>query len=176
MVLARLAGALGATDLLDAVPLVPGAAASAMESSDLDGVEPPGRLLAIVGAGPAGVSAREGALKLREAARFPAEGYDVEYLLHGSAVPLSADDHLVWLSPPDSDGLVSGVARAAEAEHVRVTSVTESSNLPVVLAQIPLTIRLQLLALRFVQLRGQDPDTVIVGAWDDHDLWSTGGP
>src|SRR3712207_7174955 len=34
------------------------------------------------------VTAREGALKLREAARRLAEGFDAEYLLHGSAVPL----------------------------------------------------------------------------------------
>ena len=54
----------------------------------------------ITGAGPAAITAREGALKVREAARVLAEGYDVEYLLHGSAVPLGRRDHLVALDAP----------------------------------------------------------------------------
>ena len=53
------------------------------------------------------ITAREGALKVREAARFLAEGYDAEYLLHGSAVPLTGDDRLVALTPPDSDGFMT---------------------------------------------------------------------
>ena len=48
----------------------------------------PERLLVLAGAGPAAVTAREGALKLREGAQLPAEGYEAEYLLHGTAVPL----------------------------------------------------------------------------------------
>jgi NADPH-dependent glutamate synthase beta subunit-like oxidoreductase len=39
-----------------------------------------------------------------------AEGYDAEYLLHGSAVPLDHRDRLVALSPPDPGGLVEAVA------------------------------------------------------------------
>jgi hypothetical protein len=42
-----------------------------------DAVAQPSRLLVVAGEGPAGVTAREGALKVREASRFPAEGYDV---------------------------------------------------------------------------------------------------
>ncbi len=136
----------------------------------------PDRLLVIAGEGPAAITAREGALKLREAARLPAEGYEVEYLLHGSAVPLGASDHLVALSPPDTDGLVDAVARAAGAEGVRVTSLVEPADLPAVLAQIPLTVRLQLLALRFAQEGGQNPDEVITGAWADDRLWEIGAP
>jgi hypothetical protein len=37
-------------------------------------------------------------------------------------------------------------------------------------------VRLQLLAERFAAERGQDPDRVIVGAWDDKALWSIGYP
>ena len=48
---------------------------------------PPPRLTVLFGAGPAAVTAREGALKLREASRVLAEGFESEYLLHGSAVP-----------------------------------------------------------------------------------------
>ena len=40
------------------------------------------------------------------------------------------------------------------------------------LAQLPLTVRLQLLALRFALERSQDPDTVIVGAWNDPATWA----
>src|SRR5207247_5049466 len=118
--------------------------------------------------------AREGALKLREASRFPAEGYDVEYLLHGSAVPLTADDHLVSLSPPDANGLVEGVAKAAEAEGIGVTRVIEPADLPPVLAQIPLVSRFQLLALRFAIERGENPDLVIERAWAGDELWAIG--
>jgi glucosamine--fructose-6-phosphate aminotransferase (isomerizing) len=45
-----------------------------------------------------------------------------------------------------------------------------------VLAQIPLTVRVQLLALRIAIERGQDPDKVIVGHWDDPGLWALGSP
>ena len=63
-----------------------------------------------------------------------------------------------------------------EAEHVPVTRLAEPADLPVPLAQIPLTARLQLLALRFALERGQDPDTVIVGAWNDPATWAIGAP
>jgi glucosamine 6-phosphate synthetase-like amidotransferase/phosphosugar isomerase protein len=115
-------------------------------------------------------------LKLREASRFPAEGYDVEALLHGHAVPLDARDHLVLLTPPDTDGLIDGVAAAATAEGVPVTRVHEPSDLPPVLAQIPLVVRLQLLALRFANERGFDPDVAIERAWADEGLWTIGSP
>jgi glucosamine--fructose-6-phosphate aminotransferase (isomerizing) len=91
-------------------------------------------------------------------------------------VPLTADDQLVALTVPDQDGFVEGVARAAEAEGIRVARVAETAALPSLLAQIPLTVRLQLLALRFATSRGQDPDKVIVGAWDDPGLWKIGSP
>jgi glucosamine--fructose-6-phosphate aminotransferase (isomerizing) len=115
-------------------------------------------------------------LKVREAARFPAEGYDLELLLHGHAVPLDRHDHLVLLSPPDPDGLLEGVATAARTEDVPVTVVQEPSSLPPLLAQIPLTVRLQALALRYAVERGYDPDVAIERAWADEDLWAIGSP
>jgi glucosamine--fructose-6-phosphate aminotransferase (isomerizing) len=48
--------------------------------------------------------------------------------------------------------------------------------LPPLLSQIPLTVRLQMLALRFAVEGGQDPDTVIVGSWADDGLWRIGRP
>jgi glucosamine--fructose-6-phosphate aminotransferase (isomerizing) len=130
----------------------------------------------LTGAGPAAITAREGALKAREGARFLAEGYDAEYLLHGSAVPLTAADRLVALSPPDPSGLVDAVATAATKQGIPVDRLVEPADLPPLLAQIPLTVRLQLLALAFAKARGQDPDTVIVGAWADPGMWAIGSP
>ncbi len=177
IVLARLAGALGAqTCAPDVLARVPDAVSAAIEDPGIQDIVQPERLLLIFGEGPGSVTAREGALKVREASRFLAEGYDVEYLLHGSAVPLTRADHLVALAPPDTDGFVDAVGRAAEAEGIAVTRLLETSDLPPVLAQIPLTVRLQMLALRFATERRQDPDVVIAGAWADEALWSIGSP
>jgi glucosamine--fructose-6-phosphate aminotransferase (isomerizing) len=177
LLLARVARELG-SEAVDpgALARVPGAVRDAIASPGTDGFAPPERLLVLSGEGPASVTAREGALKVREAARFPAEGYDLEYLLHGHAVPLGPRDRLLLLEPPDTDGLVAGVARAAEAEGVPVTRVVETADLPPLLAQIPLVARLQLLALRFATARGFDPDVAIERAWADEGLWAIGSP
>jgi glucosamine--fructose-6-phosphate aminotransferase (isomerizing) len=175
LLLARIANGLGAGSLdAEEVAKVPGAVRAAIENPGTAGVGVPRRVLVICGEGPASVTAREGALKLREASRTLAEGYDVEYLLHGSAVPLTSGDHLIALSPPDTNGLVDGVAGAAGRQGVAVTRVAEPSGLQPFLAQIPLTVRLQMLALRFAIERDQDPDHVITGPWGDPALWQIG--
>ncbi|HEY0277187.1 MAG TPA: hypothetical protein VGC32_02850 [Solirubrobacterales bacterium] len=134
---------------------------------------PPRRLTVLFGAGPAAVTAREGALKLREASRVLAEGFESEYLLHGSAVPLTEDDHLIALDPDaDPTGLTAEVARAAEHEGIAVTRLTPPPDLPPLLAQLPLTARLQALASDWADLRVVDPDTVITGAWAADSFWS----
>ena len=174
--LALIAQELGAMSLDDAaLRAVPNAVQAAIDDPGLDAIPVPRRLLVITGAGPSSVTAREGALKIREAARVPAEGYDVDHLLHGSAVPLDGRDHLVTLEPP-VEALVSGVGRAAAAEGVGLTELREPSSLSPLLAQIPLTVRLQMLALRMAGLGNHDPDRVIVGAWADEALWRTGAP
>jgi glucosamine--fructose-6-phosphate aminotransferase (isomerizing) len=90
VLLARLAAGLGAEHVTqEAVEGVPAAVGEAVDASGTQSISIPSRLLVLFGEGPSAVTAREGALKVREASRFPAEGYDVEYLLHGSAVPLS---------------------------------------------------------------------------------------
>lgn len=175
--LALLAAELGAVSITEEkLALVPGSVRNAIEASGIGDVPTPRRLLVFVGAGLASWTAREAALKVREAARFLAEGYDAEYLLHGSAVPLTADDGLVLLTPPDPDGFVTALGDAAKAEGVPVFHLDEPSPLPGALAQIPLTVRTQLLALRIAVEHGQDPDKVIVGKWDDPALWSIGSP
>ena len=77
---------------------------------------------------------------------------------------------------PDADGFVEAVTVAAEAEGIPAYRLSEPAPLPMLLAQIPLTVRLQLIAARFARARNQNPDKVIVGRWDDADLWAIGAP
>jgi glutamine---fructose-6-phosphate transaminase (isomerizing) len=175
-VLALVAGELGAEGLgPEAVVAAADAAEAALAAPDLDAVPEPERLLVLAGAGPEAVTAREGALKLREAARLAAEGYDAEYLLHGSAVPLGRRDGLLLVGP-DEDGLLTGLGEAAEAEGVAVGRIGGAQPGDELMSQIPLTVRLQLLALRRAEEGGHDPDTVITGAWAAEALWSVGAP
>jgi glucosamine--fructose-6-phosphate aminotransferase (isomerizing) len=177
VLLARLTGALGVSSFgPEALAGIPDAVRDAIAEPETEAIAQPARLLVITGEGPSSVTAREGALKVREASRLPAEGYDIEYLLHGHAVPLSRDDRIVALTPPDSDGLVEGVAKAAEKERIPVSRVHEPAGLPPLLAQIPLVVRLQILALRFARDRGFNPDVAIEGAWADEGLWAIGPP
>jgi glucosamine--fructose-6-phosphate aminotransferase (isomerizing) len=177
LALGMLASAMGADSVTDdTLASLPGSVRGALEAPGTDAVPVPRRILTIVGAGHSAVTAREGALKVREASRTLAEGYDAEFLLHGTAVPLTAEDHVLALTTPDEDGLVEGIARAAESEGIGVTRLAEPAPLPIVLAQIPYVTRLQLMALRFAASKGEDPDKVIVGSWDDPALWSIGSP
>jgi glucosamine--fructose-6-phosphate aminotransferase (isomerizing) len=107
-----------------------------------------------------------------------AEGFDTDRLLHGGAVPYTAADGLVVLEPAaDPDGLTGAVAAAARAENMPVAELAApDSGLAPLLAQIPMTVRLQLLAENFARLRHQNPDAAIVGAWDEPELWRMGSP
>jgi glutamine---fructose-6-phosphate transaminase (isomerizing) len=177
LALGMLASAMGADSVTDdTLASVAGSVRSALDAPGTEGVPVPGRILTIVGAGHSAVTAREGALKVREASRTLAEGYDAEFLLHGTAVPLTSGDHVLALTTPDEDGLVDGIARAAESGGIGVTRLAEPASLPTVLAQIPYVTRLQLMALRFAESKGEDPDKVIIGSWDDPTLWSIGSP
>jgi glutamine---fructose-6-phosphate transaminase (isomerizing) len=177
LALAMIAKEMGAESITeDTLALVPGAVRNAIDQPGTESVRVPERTLVIAGAGPAAFTAREGALKLREGARVMAEGYDIEYLLHGSAVPLDHRDGLLGLTTPEADGFVGAVTAAAAAEGIPVSTLGEPAPLPMLLAQIPLTVRLQLLALRFAVEHGQDPDTVITGNWADEGLWRLGRP
>jgi glutamine---fructose-6-phosphate transaminase (isomerizing) len=174
-VLALLAGELGAEGLgPEAVVEAADDAATQLELWPRD-VPDNRRLIVLAAFGPAVVTAREGALKLREAARQPAEGFDAEYLLHGNAVPLNSDDALITLGRND-DGFLLLLAKAARQSGVPVVELGQSDLKDELIAQIPLTVPLQLLALRHAEAGGQDPDKVIVGPWDDEELWETGAP
>jgi glucosamine--fructose-6-phosphate aminotransferase (isomerizing) len=177
LALAMLASAMGADSLSgDKLALVPGSVRNALGASGTEQISMPARSLQLIGAGHSAVTAREGAVKVREAARLLAEGHDAEFFLHGTAVPLSGEDHLIALVHGDDDGLVAAIAHAASASGIGVSVMDEPAPLPSVLAQIPYAVRLQVLAARFATERGQDPDHVVVGAWDDKALWHIGSP
>jgi glucosamine--fructose-6-phosphate aminotransferase (isomerizing) len=185
-VLARLAHELGSPDgSPEQVTRAAAAVRHVCAEPGIDQVAVPARSLAIVGCGPWGITGREGALKIREGARMLAEGFDTDRLLHGGAVPLTAADGLVVLEPAaDPDGLTAALGAAAQAERVPVAvlaaadvpGAADSGPLPPLLAQIPMTVRLQLLAERFARLRRQDPDVAITGDWDAPALWQMGVP
>ena len=160
--------------LLDAADRVQ----EAIDAPEIAHIGVPPRATALVGTGPWAVTAAEGALKLREAARVLAEAYDAETLLHGSAAPLTEADTLIALQPSaDPDGLIDGLAAAAHAEGVHVVTLDEQRPLTdPFYAQFPLTVRLQQLAAHFAQRRGQNPDDVIVGCWHADSLWNAGRP
>jgi glucosamine--fructose-6-phosphate aminotransferase (isomerizing) len=177
LVLARLSAALGQAGFderqLSELPQRVRAAARAPGVL----IAPPERLTVLAGVGPGAVTAREGALKLREAARLPAEGYEAEYLLHGSAVPLRRGDAFIALQPTDDRfGLLERIGAAAANEGLQVATVHEPDGLHPVLAQIPLTVRLQKLASELADAQGVDPDRVIHASWADDHLWRAGEP
>jgi glutamine---fructose-6-phosphate transaminase (isomerizing) len=153
MRIAQLANALGASLPLERVP-------EAVESA-LDrelGVEPPTRLLELVGAGPNQWTAAEGALKVREASRVATEGLSVEQFFHGPSVAVGPDDALVCLDGggPGAERLTA-VAGAAEACGARVHVVSEAA-LGEPLSIFPLTVAVQRIALELAEQLGADPD------------------
>jgi glucosamine--fructose-6-phosphate aminotransferase (isomerizing) len=179
-VLARLAHGVGSLDgSADQMARVVAQVRQVCAGPVPDEIAVPARSLAIVGCGPWGITAREGALKIREAARMLAEGFDPDRLLHGGAVPYTAADGLVLLEPDaDPDGLAGALGAAARAEGIPV-SILETAGterLPPLLAQIPMTVRLQLQAERLARVRHQNPDAAIVRAWDEPGLWQLGSP
>lgn len=175
-VLARVASALGATGLdAAAVEATAESVARALDEQCPETALGSERAAVLIGSGPAAVTAREGALKLREAARVLAEGYESEYLLHGNAVPLGPGDLLLAIDGErDPDALTGHLAAAAEAEGMAVARLEQPSPADPLLAQIPLAVRLQALALDRAHAAKVDPDRVIVGAWADDRLWGPG--
>ena len=78
----------------------------------------------------------------------------------------------------DPDRLTAALGSAAQPEGIPVSvlAAADGDQLPSLLAQIPMTVRLQLLAERFARLRRQDPDVAIAGEWDAPALWKMGTP
>ena len=111
-------------------------------------VEPPGRLLELIGAGPNAWTAAEGALKVREASYVATEGLSSEQFLHGPSVALDAQDTLVAL---DGGGPAAArteaIAAAMEVTGARVVRIAER-DLGEALSIFPLTVWVQRIAAR----------------------------
>ena len=178
MVLFRLAHELGAPGLsAGELKVAVERVRTVVDELEVPAVEASHRVLVLVGSGAAAVSAREGALKLREAAHVLAEGYEGEYLLHGHAVALQRGDALLLVGPAAGrDGLLSALGEAAAAEGLTVASIDEPPIGHPILSQLPMIVRLQLLALSFAQTRGTDPDKAIAGHWADEAMWAIPRP
>jgi glucosamine--fructose-6-phosphate aminotransferase (isomerizing) len=150
---AQLARSFGAPLALEDIPdAVEGAFERAL------GVEPPLRLLELIGAGPNQWTAAEGALKIRETSRVATEGLSVEQFFHGPSVALDRQDTLVCLDGggPGQERLLA-VARATEQCEGRVHVLSETA-LPEPLSIFPLTVLVQRIALELAEQVGSDPD------------------
>ncbi|HWH94621.1 MAG TPA: SIS domain-containing protein [Baekduia sp.] len=154
--LAQIAVALGG-DLGGDLAGVPDAVARVLARSG-PMVEVPERLVELIGAGPNGPTAQEGALKIREASYVAAEGLSAEQFLHGPSVALDAQDALVVL---DGGGPMAArteaIAVAVEVTGARVARFTER-ELGEQLSIFALTVVVQRIALELAEARGVSPD------------------
>jgi glucosamine--fructose-6-phosphate aminotransferase (isomerizing) len=153
--LAQIATALGAG--LGPLDAVPERVAAVL---DLPGplIEAPGRLVELIGAGPNGWTAQEGALKIREASYVAAEGLSSEQFFHGPSVALDEQDALVVL---DGGGPMAGrteaIAAAVEVTGAKVARFARR-ELGEALSVFPLTVVVQRIALELSEARGVSPD------------------
>lgn len=153
--LAQIATALGA----DLGPLdgVPERVAAVL---DLQGplIDVPDRLVELIGAGPNGWTAQEGALKIREASYVAAEGLSSEQFFHGPSVALDEQDTLVVLDGggPMADR-TEAIAAAVEVTGAKVARFPQR-ELGEALSVFPLTIVVQRIALELSEARGVSPD------------------
>jgi glucosamine--fructose-6-phosphate aminotransferase (isomerizing) len=153
--LAQIAEALGAA--LGDLAAVPDAVARVLDAPGPD-VDPPDRLLELIGAGPNAWTAQEGALKIREASYVATEGLSSEQFLHGPSVALDRQDTLVVL---DGGGPAAArteaIASAMEVTGARVVRIAER-DLGEPLSVFALTVWVQRIALELSQARGVSPD------------------
>ena len=121
-------------------------------------IEPPARLVELIGAGPNAWTAQEGALKIREASYVAAEGLSSEQFFHGPSVALDAQDTLVVLDGggPMADR-TEAIAGAVEVTGARVVRFAER-ELGEALSVFPLTVVVQRIALELSEARGVSPD------------------
>jgi glutamine---fructose-6-phosphate transaminase (isomerizing) len=153
--LAQLATALGAD--LGPRENIPERVAAVL---DLPGplIDVPDRLVELIGAGPNGWTAQEGALKIREASYVAAEGLSSEQFFHGPSVALDEQDTLVVL---DGGGPMvdrtEAIAAAVEVTGAKVVRFAQR-DLGEALSIFPLTVVVQRIALELSEARGVSPD------------------
>lgn len=127
---------------------------------DLPGplIEVPDRLVELIGAGPNGWTAQEGALKIREASYVAAEGLSAEQFFHGPSVALDEQDTLVVLDGggPMADR-AEAIAAAVEVTGAKVVRFPQR-ELGEMLSVFPLTVIVQRIALELSEARGVSPD------------------
>jgi glucosamine--fructose-6-phosphate aminotransferase (isomerizing) len=153
--LAQLATALGAD--LGPMDGIPERVAAVLElPAPL--IEVPDRLVELIGAGPNGWTAQEGALKIREASYVAAEGLSSEQFFHGPSVALDAQDTLVVLDGggPMADR-TEAIASAVEVTGAKVARFPQR-ELGEALSVFPLTVVVQRIALELSEARGVSPD------------------
>ena len=118
----------------------------------------PRPLVELIGAGPNGWTAQEGALKIREASYVAAEGLSSEQFFHGPSVALDEQDTLVVL---DGGGPMAGrteaIAAAVEVTGAQVARFPQR-ELGEALSVFPLTVVVQRIALELSEARGVSPD------------------
>jgi glucosamine--fructose-6-phosphate aminotransferase (isomerizing) len=153
--LAQIAAALGAD--LGSLDAVPGAVAKVLDAPG-PLIEPPARLVELIGAGPNAWTAQEGALKIREASYIAAEGLSSEQFFHGPSVALDEQDTLVVL---DGGGPAAErtetIARAVEVTGAKVARFSER-DLGEPLSVFPLTVVVQRIAAELADARSVSPD------------------
>lgn len=155
LVLAQIATRLGAElGPLDAIPQHVGAVL------ELPGplIAPADRLIELIGAGPNGWTAQEGALKIREASYLAAEGLSAEQFFHGPSVALDHQDTLVVLDGggPMADR-TEAIAAAVEVTGANVVRF-QQRELGEALSVFPLTVVVQRIAVELAEARGVSPD------------------
>src|SRR3954447_750556 len=152
--LAQIAVALGAD--LGQIDGIPERVAAVL---DLPGplIEVPDRLVELIGPGPSGWTAQEGALKIREASYVAAEGLSSEQFFHGPSVALDEQDTLVVLDGggPMADR-TEAIAAAVEVTGAKVARFPQR-ELGEALSVFPLTVVVQRIALELSEARSVSP-------------------
>lgn len=174
--LAQLAVALGSPPWKAELARVPEAIRAALElrpqvGRALDRL-PVGRVVHFVGGGPAHATAVEGALKLREAAYVSAEGHELESILHGPLISLTAEDSVVMVAQP-GPALERTTELAAALHEIGTATVAVGPSAARLIASVALetpevderlapivnVVPLQILALEVSRHLGVDADS-----------------
>ena len=139
LALGMLASAMGAdTITADALALVPERVRDALAASGTEEIPLPARRCRSSAPARPRSPPREGALKMREGARVLAEGYDAEFFLHGSAVPLTPGPHRRADARATTTAWCEAVAEPPDGRgHRRQPAVESRPRLPPLLAADP---------------------------------------